>query len=344
MRTPFYEINRSLGARFTDFHGWEMPLQFGGTIREVTAVRESAGVFDISHMGRIEVSGKGSFELIQRLTTNDLSKLSPGRVQYTLFTNERGGVLDDATIYMIDEERYFVCVNAANKDKILGWLLRHKREGAEVQDLSDRLVQIALQGPKSPQIIKSFYEADSLGYYRFGIFGSAIVSRTGYTGSDGFEIYLPPEEGKKLYSELVKLAEPCGLGARDVLRIEAGFPLYGNELSEDITPLHARLERFVSIEKEFIGKDALLNLKPERILMGLKMEGKGIPRKGYKVYRGDRVIGEVSSGTYSPTLKSGIALCFIDTDHAIGGISVSLKIRDKLHHAVLTGCNFLKKS
>jgi len=343
MRTPLYEINRDLGARFTDFHGWEMPLQFRGVIDEVKAVRESSGVFDISHMGRIEVSGKGSLDLLQWLTTNDLKRLAPGRVQYTLFTNERGGVIDDATVYMIEEDRFFVCVNAVNREKILIWLERNNRFGARVSDLTDKLVQIALQGPESPKILRSFFDIENLKYYRFRVYGETILSRTGYTGSDGFEIYAPVEEGKALYSELVKVSQPCGLGARDVLRIEAGFPLYGNELSEDLTPLHAGLERFVAFEKDFIGKEALLNLKPRRILRGIIMKGKGIPRRGYPILKDGTPIGEVSSGTYSPTLSRGIALCFIEREKALEGDEVMVQIRDSLYPAELAGCSFIKK-
>jgi len=233
MRTPLYDTHRELGARFTDFNGWDMPLQYSGIVDEVRAVRESVGVFDISHMGRFFISGKDAFGVLQKLTTNNLGKLSPGKVQYNLFTNERGGVKDDVTIYMLSDGEFFVCVNAGNRQKIREWLERY----IPVEDVSDRTLQVALQGRESERVLSRFYNVADLRYYHFKTFGDTLVSRTGYTGEDGFEIYAPLEEGLGLFKELVREAKPCGLGARDVLRIEAGFPLYGHEISEDITPL-----------------------------------------------------------------------------------------------------------
>ena len=343
MRTPLYEINRSLGARFTDFHGWEMPLQFSGVIEEVKAVRERAGLFDISHMGRLEVRGGGAFDLLQRLTTNNVGRLTPGKVQYTLFTNERGGVLDDATVYMIDEDRFFICVNAVNRERILRWLTENSERGVEVDDLSYRLVQIALQGPGSVEILREYYDLGDLRYYRFKIFGDTIISRTGYTGSDGFEIYAPADEGIALYKELLKASVPCGLGARDVLRIEAGFPLYGNELSEDITPLEAGLDKFVDLSKEFVGSEVLRNSRPRRRLTGLVMVDKGIPRRGYKIFKGDRVVGEVSSGTFSPTIGRGIALIFVEGGSVSESDEAYVDVRGKRLRGKLTSPPFFKK-
>ncbi|RUM30953.1 MAG: glycine cleavage system aminomethyltransferase GcvT, partial [Aquifex sp.] len=239
MKTPLYYVHKQLKAKFTNFAGWIMPLQYSSIVEEVRAVREEAGVFDISHMGRILIQdpeGK-----LQFFTTNNLNKLSVGRVQYNLLPNERGGVKDDITVYMLSEGEFFLCVNAANRKKVVKWLSPHLK----LRDVSENFVQIALQGPKSEEILSKFFPVSEIKYYRFKVFDGTIISRTGYTGEDGFEIYAPPEKGKELFSELIKLAKPCGLGARDVLRIEAGLPLYGNEISEEITPIEANLERFV---------------------------------------------------------------------------------------------------
>lgn len=339
MRTPLYEVHRKLGARFTDFNGWEMPLQYSGIVDEVKAVREGAGVFDISHMGRFFVSGKDAFGVLQKLTTNNLEKLKPGRVQYNLFTNERGGVKDDVTVYMLSEEEFFLCVNAGNREKIKEWVGKH----IPLEDASDRTVQIALQGREGERILSRFYDVSDLKYYHFKTFGDTIVSRTGYTGEDGFEVYAPVDEGVELFKELVKEVKSCGLGARDVLRIEAGFPLYGHEISEDITPLEANLDRFVDLSKEFVGREALLERKPERKLFGLEMVDKGVPREGYRVFKEDREIGVVSSGTFSPTLGKGIALCFVDIEERKEGNEVFLEVRNRLLRAVLRKYPFVKR-
>lgn len=339
MRTPLYETHKKLGARFTDFNGWEMPLQYSGIVDEVRAVREESGLFDISHMGRLLVSGKDAFGVLQKLTTNNLEKLKPGRVQYNLLTNERGGVKDDITVYMLSEESFFLCVNAGNREKVKDWIGKH----IPVRDISSETVQLALQGKKAVDILSAFFDVKDIKYYHFKTFGETIVSRTGYTGEDGFEVYAPVDEGVKLFRDLLKEAKPCGLGARDVLRIEAGFPLYGHEISEDITPLDANLDRFVDFSKDFVGRDALLKRKPERKLFGLELLEKGVPREGYEVLKEDRVIGTVSSGTFSPTLGKGIALCFVNVEERKEGNEVFLKVRNRLLRAVLRKYPFVKR-
>ncbi len=340
MRTPLYEIHRRLGARFTDFHGWEMPLQYKGIVEEALAVRNSAGIFDISHMGRLLVSGKDAFRVLQKLTTNNLSKLYPGKVQYNLLTNERGGVKDDITIYMLSEDEFFLCVNAVNRDKVREWIGKH----TPVEDISEKMVQIALQGKDSEGILSEFYDVKGLKYYHFKTFGETIVSRTGYTGEDGFEIYAPLKEGVELFEALIERAKPCGLGARDVLRIEAGYPLYGHEISEDITPFEANLDRFVDTSKDFLGKSAMLSKEVRRKLFGLEMVKGGVPREGYPVLKQGKEIGRVSSGTYSPTLKKGIALCFIDIEERKEGNEVELEVRGRRLRAVLRSYPFVKRS
>ncbi|GAB6065435.1 glycine cleavage system aminomethyltransferase GcvT [Aquifex pyrophilus] len=339
METPLFETHKKLGAKFTEFAGWKKPLNYDTIINEVKAVRESAGVFDISHMGRLLVEGKGVKDKLQYLTTNNLNKLTPGRVQYNLLTNERGGVKDDITVYMIDEESFFICVNAVNRKKVYEWL----KNFVNVTDVSDKYVQIALQGPRSEEILNEFFDVKDIKYYRFKMFGDTIISRTGYTGEDGFEIYINPKDGVELFEKLVKEVKPCGLGARDVLRIEAGFPLYGNELSEDITPIEANLDRFVNFSKDFIGKEAILKKEVKRKLFGLEMLERGIPRKGYKIFKGDREIGIVSSGTFSPTLNKGIALCFVDVGERKEGNEVEIDVRGKRLKAFLRSYPFVRR-
>ncbi len=340
MKTPLYELHKSLKARFTEFHGWEMPLQFSTIIEEVKAVRESSGIFDISHMGRLKVKGRNAKEILNRLTTNNLNKLNEGKVQYNLFTNEKGGIRDDVTIYMLSEEEFFICTNAANREKIKKYL----ENFLEVEDLTFSTVQIALQGKESEKILNKFFDVKDIKFYRFKVFDGVIVSRTGYTGEDGFEIYAPVESGKELYKELLKSSVPCGLGARDVLRIEAGFPLYGNEISEDITPLEADLDRFVDFSKDFVGKEEMKNKKVERKLFGFFLEERGVPRKGYKILKGDKEIGEVSSGTFSPTVNKGIGMAFVDLNERFEGNEVYVEVRDKRLKARLISQRFMFKS
>ncbi len=338
MRTPFYDIHRSLGARFTNFNGWEMPLQFTSIVEEVRAVRDSVGIFDVSHMGRLILEGREVFNTLQRLTTNDLRKLSVGRVQYNLITNERGGVKDDITVYMLSKEELFLCVNAGNREKVKVWISRF----TEVRDVSAETVQIALQGRRSESLLSKYFDVGKIGYYRFAKFGDVLISRTGYTGEDGFEIYAPKSSGVELFAELVKYAKPCGLGARDVLRIEAGFPLYGHELSEEISPIEANLDRFVSFEKDFVGKEAILSKEVRRKLYGLEMVDRGVPREGYELFKEGRIIGTVSSGTFSPTLGRGIALCFVDLEERKEGNEVYVKVRDRMLRAKLRKYPFVR--
>lgn len=338
-RTPLYEIHEKLKARFTTFAGFIMPLQYTSVIEEVKAVRERVGLFDVSHMGRILVKGKGAKEKLQYLTTNNLNKLKPGKVQYNLLTNEKGGVKDDITIYMLSEEEFFICCNAANKEKVISHLSKH----LSVEDLSDKLLQFALQGPKSEEILSKYYDVKDLKFYRFKTLGNIILSRTGYTGEDGFEIYIPVKEGIELFEELLKEVKPCGLGARDVLRIEAGFPLYGHEISEDITPLEANLDRFVDLNKDFLGKEEMLKKPLKRKLFGLVMIDRGIPREGYIVCKEGKEIGVVSSGTFSPTLNKGIALCFVELSERKENNLVEVKVRDKFLKAELKSYPFVKR-
>lgn len=307
MKSPLHRFHEKLKAQFIVFHGWRMPLYYKSAIEEALSVREHSGVFDVSHMGRLIVKGKGVKSVLQRLLTNNLERLKPGKVQYSLFTNDKGGIKDDVTVYMLDSDEYLICVNASNREKIFS----HLRAFTNPVDISDNTVQIALQGPESERIIKKIFDIDDLKYYRFKTFGNIIVSRTGYTGEKGYEIYAPIKEGTEIFEEILKHSVPCGLASRDILRIEAGYPLYGNEIDEDITPFEAGLERFVDLNKDFLGKEAMLKREIRRKLKSFVVEGNLIPRKGYKIYEGDSEIGIVTSGAFSPVLRKGVGMAFV---------------------------------
>ena len=317
LKTPLYELHRELKAKFVPFAGWDMPVSYTSILDEAVAVRTSAGIFDVSHMGRIFVKGTRAGDFLNYLTTNDVSKLKTGDVQYSLILNEKGGTVDDVTVYKLGEEEFMLCVNASNREKVIHHAKRLASDfGVEIEDKSHKLVQIALQGPRAVEILEKFYPSvGELKFYTFKTFGEIIVSRTGYTGEDGFEIYIPSKEGVELFKKLLEFAKPCGLGARDILRIEAGYPLYGHELSEELDPREANLSRFIKMEKSFYGKEGLERRgEPKRKLFGLKLEGRRIARQGVKVFKGDKPIGEVTSGTYSPNLKASIALAFLDKE------------------------------
>ncbi len=339
MKTPLYPQHKALGARFIEFAGWEMPLEYKSIVEEVKAVRSHCGLFDISHMGRLKVLN--GFDRLQRLLSRDISSLKVGRVQYNLFLNAQGGIKDDITLYKLSEDQFFMCVNAVNKEKVKAWLIEN---GLSVEDMSEDWVQFSLQGPNAHRLISRYLPVEGIRYYHFQTSDGFLLSRTGYTGEDGFEVYAPVKQGVELFMELVRECIPCGLGARDVLRIEAGMPLYGHELSEDITPFEANLDRYVSLEKDFLGKDALLQKKVEKRLFGLELLQRGVPREGYRIFHEGKEIGYVSSGTFSPTLQRGIALCFVHVDFRVEGMEVQVQVRDRRLPARLRGYPFLQKA
>ncbi|MCS7196582.1 MAG: glycine cleavage system aminomethyltransferase GcvT [Aquificaceae bacterium] len=339
MRTPLYEVHERLGAKFTQFAGWIMPLEYSSLVRETLEVRSSCGLFDISHMGRLLI--KGELNKLEYVTSRVVEKLKKGKVQYNLLMNEKGGVKDDITLYRLSEEEFFLCVNAINKEKVVGWL---KSWGLQVKDLGKKTLQFALQGPRSVEVLQNYLPVKDMGYYHFEFFDKTLVSRTGYTGEDGFEIYAPLQEGMELFSKLLKDCAPCGLGARDVLRIEAGMPLYGHELSEDVSPFEAGLEKYVSLEKDFLGKGELMERPLERKLFGLELLQRGVPREGYELFHEGEPVGYVSSGTFSPNLQKGIALCFVKPSLRVEGLEVELDVRGKKLPAKLRNFPFLKKT
>ena len=322
-RTPLYEEHNALGARLVDFSGWEMPVQYGGIKAEHQAVRERVGLFDVSHMGELVFRGPEAERAVQRLVTRDVSRLAEGQAGYAAVCYENGGTVDDVLVYRRPED-FLVVVNAANREKDLDHFRAYTQDlEVEVVDESDDWALLALQGPEAPNLLQNLTDADlsNLKYYRFvegEVAGTrAIISRTGYTGEDGFEIYLSPDDAPGLWRELIEAgATPAGLGARDTLRLEAGMCLYGNELDPETTPLEAGIGFAVHLDKEqeFIGRDALRKEREEGLrkkLVGFEVEGRGIARHDHPVRVEDETVGRVTSGTLSPTLNKAIGLALV---------------------------------
>ncbi|WP_027955418.1 glycine cleavage system aminomethyltransferase GcvT [Halobacillus kuroshimensis] len=361
-RTPLYAEYEKLGAKTIDFGGWDLPVHFSGIKDEHAATRNAAGLFDVSHMGEIMIEGSDSLAFLQKMLTNDASKLVPGKAQYTIMCYENGGTVDDLIVYHLSENTYLLVVNAANREKDFEWLQRHAEGDVSVRDVSDAYVQLAVQGPKAEKILQKLTDTDvsTIKFFRFeqgvsfnGVKDSAIVSRTGYTGEDGFEIYLPSASGPDLWQVLLKAGEPeglrpIGLGARDTLRFEANLALYGQELSRDITPIEAGLNFAVKIKKEedFIGKETLMKQKkegPERKLVGIEMLDKGIPRTHYEVYDRDAKIGFVTTGTQSPTLGKNVGLALLNRAYTVEGTEVTVQVRKRRLKARVVPTPFYKR-
>lgn len=363
LRTPLYPLYSDFpSVRCIDFGGWELPVQFTGIVQEHEAVRKHAGLFDVSHMGEFFVAGPDTEAFLQKMTTNDVTRLSVGQAQYTLLCNDNGGVVDDLLVYKLADARYMLVVNASNIDKDFAWLQDHRFGDIELRNISAETALIALQGPAAEAIISAAVpEAEtlqSLPSFHFiqdvHVFGSkALVSRTGYTGEDGYEIYCTANEAPAIWRGLLDTGRthglvPAGLGARDTLRFEAKLPLYGQELSADISPLEAGLGFFVKLDKgDFIGREELIRQKTEgvaRKLVGIEMIDRGIPRSHYTVHdqNGDP-IGEVTSGTQSPTLKRSLGLALIDSAHAALGSEVWVEIRGKKLKAKVAKTPFYKR-
>jgi glycine cleavage system T protein (aminomethyltransferase) len=358
--TPLLGIARSLGGKCVPFAGWEMAVQFSSVIDEHIAVRTRAGIFDVSHMGEIEVEGKDALAVVQRLTCNDASRLVDGQAQYSGLLNEAGGFVDDILVYRRAADRYLLVVNAGNTDKDVAWVKQHGAGDVAIRDASRGYAQIALQGPRAEDILQGLVHHDlrSIGYYRFAEFdvrgARSIVSRTGYTGEDGFEIYGPAGAAEDLFNALLEAGRPqgllpCGLGARDTLRLEARMPLYGNDLDDTTTPLEAGLSGIARLAKgDFIGRAALERQKAEgitRTLVGLEMIGRGIARDGYKVVdKSGKDIGVVSSGSYAPFLKKNIALAYVPPAQSAIGATLAVEIRGQPVEARIVPTPFYKRS
>jgi glycine cleavage system T protein (aminomethyltransferase) len=323
-RTPLYEEHKASGARLVDFAGWEMPVQYAGIKAEHEAVRKDVGLFDVSHMGEAVFRGPGAEEAVQRLVTRDVSRLAVGQAGYAAVCYEDGGTVDDVLVYRRAGD-FLIVVNASNREKDLEHFRTYTRDlDVEIADESDDWALLALQGPRAAELLQTLTETDlsEIRYYRFveGEMGISpvVLSRTGYTGEDGFEIFARPEDAPALWRRLIEAgAAPVGLGARDTLRLEAGMCLYGNELDAETTPLEAGIGFAVNLEKEFIGQEALLREKEEGLekkLVGFKVEGRGIARHDYPVAVGGETVGTVTSGTMSPTLNEAIGLAFVAPD------------------------------
>ncbi|WP_026906679.1 glycine cleavage system aminomethyltransferase GcvT [Paucisalibacillus globulus] len=364
-RTPIYPEYEKYGAKTIDFGGWDLPVQFSSIKVEHETTRTKAGLFDVSHMGEILVTGPKSLEYLQYVTTNDVSKLVPNKAQYAFMCYEDGGTVDDFLIYMLDEKEYLVVVNAANTDKDYEWMVKnnfYSHEEVTIQNVSSDFAQLALQGPKAEEILQTITKTDlgSIKFFRFekevfftGINKPGLVSRTGYTGEDGFEIYIPVEVGPSLWNLILEAGKekglmPVGLGARDTLRFEANLPLYGQELSATISPIEAGLKFAVKVNKEadFIGKEVLkdqVENGTKRKLVGIEMIDKGIPRHGYEVFHGEEEIGIVTSGTQSPTLQKNIGLALINTEHAVEDTELEIQVRKRRLRAKIIPRTFLKQ-
>ena len=350
-RTPLYQEHLKLGARLTPFAGYEMPVQYAGIIEEHLAVRHSAGLFDVSHMGEIFVRGPHAFDFVQHLVTNDAASLYDGRAMYTVMCREDGGIIDDLLVYKLSDDEYMLVVNAANRDKDWRWMIDNNPAKADFEDRSDDIGLIALQGPRSFEIAERLIgeSIDDLKFYHFralaprAFFDSefALVSYTGYTGERGVEIYCEAESAPAVWRALIEHGkefdlQPAGLGARDTLRIEAGYCLYGNDITEETNPLEAGLAWLTKLDKdEFIGKAALEQVQREGIrrkLVGLVMEERGIPRSGYPILDDDGAeIGTVTSGTQSPMLQQGIGLGYVANKPAFteAGREIQIGIRGR---------------
>ena len=356
-KTSLNALEHELGGKMIDFGGWELPVQFTGILDEHEAVRNRAGLFDVSHMGEILIKGHEALSLLQKATCNDVSKLEDGRAQYNGLLYPTAGFVDDILIYRMAGDDYFVVVNAANTDKDYEWLAEcAKGMDVTVTNASADYAQLALQGPNAQKILQPLTNLDlsAMKYYRFGrgkVDGvPAIVSRTGYTGEDGFEIYVAPQEGPRLFRKLIEGGNvaPCGLGARDTLRLEAKMALYGNDIDHSTTPLEADLGWIVKLEKgDFMGRDVLEREQsegPRRKLVGFEMVDRGIARHGYPIVDGGEEIGVVTSGTHSPTLKKAIGLAYLPLDKAAHGNEFAVLIRGKETRARVVPTPFYKRA
>lgn len=362
-RTPLFDTYEKYGAKVIDFGGWELPVQFSSIKVEHEAVRTAAGVFDVSHMGEFIIEGKDAESFINSLVTNDVTKIALNQAQYNAMCYEDGGTIDDLIVYKLADEKYMLVVNASNVEKDYQWIEEHLKGDVKLQDISNEVGLLALQGPKAETILQKIVDTDlsQLGAFYFAqnvtVAGipEALIARTGYTGEDGFEIYIAADKLTELWEKLLEAGQeeglkPCGLGARDTLRLEARLNLYGQELTKDITPLEGGIGFAVKTKKkesDYIGKEALSKQREEglqRKIVGIEITGRGIPRTGYKVFSADgKEIGYVTSGTQSPTLKKSIGLALIATDYTEVGTEVKVEIRNKQVDAVVVKTPFYKR-
>lgn len=353
-RTPLYAAHLNLGAKMVDFGGWEMPVQYTSIVEEHHAVRQRVGLFDISHMGEVLVAGPNAETVLNRLLTNDVRKISVGEAQYTLMCNERGCVIDDLIVYRVEPTVYLLVVNAGNIEKDFAWMNAHASAAAVFDNQSDQTAAMALQGPLAAKFLENSARVGHFHIERESVFGKICwVARTGYTGEDGFEILCDAADAIEIWTELLEMGaefdiKPCGLGARDTLRLEACLPLHGQDLTEETSPIEAGLTRFVSFDKgEFVGRPVLIEQKEKgvaRKLAAFKMTDKSPPpRPHYAVKAGGRTVGEVTSGTQSPTLGIGIGLGYVETPLAAIGTKLEIEIRGRMYPASIEKKPLLKR-
>ena len=359
-KTPLYQKHVENKAHIVDFSGWALPIEYTSILKETKAVRLSCGLFDASHMGEIIIKGQAAQDFLQALTPNDISLTQAGQLQYNVFLNEGAGIIDDLMVYNLGNS--FLCVvNASNINKVYTWLCRArleakyvKADNVEIIDESPEISLLSLQGPESAKVISEIFGKDinNLKYMHFAQLNfenkNIILSRSGYTGEDGFELYCPNCVAPALWDVILEKGKShglclCGLGARDVLRIEAGYPLYGHEINDTINPLEASLNWVVKLKKDFIAKDKLKNAEITRLRVGFVMSDRAIARQGYGVYSNDKVVGQVTSGTFSPNLDKFIGMAYLEKEFSKTGTPIDIKIRDKFYKAQVTNFNFIKR-
>jgi len=354
-KTSLYQRHLQSNAKIVNFEGWALPLEYRSILSEAKFSRTDCGLFDVSHMGQIIIEGEKSFDFLQYLTTNDISLITKGKLQYNLFINDDGGIVDDCMVYHLGES--FLCVvNASNKEKVLNWLIKRASSSVRIVDKSDSFALISIQGPNSEKIVSKVLEAslaklEYMHFVREKIKGSElIISRSGYTAEDGFEIYLDPKDASLFWDKLLDEGKasilPCGLGSRDILRIEAGYPLYGHELGAFTNPYEASLGWAVKTNKDFIAKEKITKVKVDGLQkkrIGFIMQERALVRQGYPIYSNIKQIGLVTSGTYSPNTNKFIGMGYIDIDYANYNSIVSIKVREKLYKAEIVRFPFIKE-
>ncbi len=356
--TALTDVHIALGAKMVPFAGFNMPVQYTGINAEHAAVRNSVGVFDVSHMGEFILKGDHALDLVQKISSNDASKLYDGKVQYAYIPNETGGIVDDFLIYRIDEKTYFLVVNASNIEKDWDWITKYNTYGVEMKNISDRTSLFAIQGPRATDAIQSLTDVDlaSMEYYTFkkGVFAgvdNVLISATGYTGAGGYEVYVDNKDAERVWEAIFEAGkrydiQPVGLGARDTLRLEMGFCLYGNDIDDQTSPIEAGLGWVTKFTKDFVNADGIRQQKEGGVrqkLVGFEMVERGIPRHGYPILdAGGNTIGRVTSGTQSPTLQRSIGLGYVDTAFTKPGSEIHIDIREKPLRAVVVKPPFVK--
>lgn len=359
-QTPLYDIHQALGAKLIPFAGYDMPVRYSSDKQEHLAVRNAAGIFDVSHMGEFLINGPKALDLIQQVTSNNAARLVPGKAQYSCMPNHKGGIIDDVIVYCLAEERYMIVVNAANVEKDWNWISASNESiGAEMIDQSEEMALLAVSGPKAEAALQEIAEANlsGLGTYFFlrtSLAGvpDILVATTGYTGERTFELFIPNEHAAHIWNAVLEAGQPhglipCGLGARDTLRLEMGYMLYGNDINDETSPIEAGLSWITKLKKgSFNGSEIIAALKadgPKRKLVGFKMTERGIPRSGYDIASGGETIGTVTSGSISPITNEGIGLGYVPTDLSEVGTSLDIMIRKKPVKAVVTKTPFIQK-